>query len=170
MNRAVAFADVLGVNKEMREQAHEEVAATMLGKQSWDALTNDKPISAELTAGLWEPLGLQQEWAEKFIATQKSRYISTKFESLFVKGLLAHEVSEVRSLAEELGVKLYALDEVPLPKRKRLFHIEAKHAVENKADLAELSKLDMDKIRSPCKFVRIVSKPQDIGLRSLALT
>jgi hypothetical protein len=138
MNRAQAFAEVLGVNETLREQAHEEVAGVMLGKQAWEALKSDKPISAELTTGLWEPLGLSKDWAETFITAQKNRFVSTKFESLFVKGLLAHEVLEVRTLAEELGVTINDLDDVSLPKRKRLFHIEAKHAVESKTDLEEL--------------------------------
>jgi hypothetical protein len=138
MNRAVDFAPVLGINETLREQAHEEVAGVMLGKKAWEALKNDQPISAEVTAGIWEPLGLSHEWADKFITVQKNRFISTKFENLFVKGLLAHEVVEVRSLAEELGVKLSGLDGLPLPKRKRLFHIEAKQAVENKTDLGDL--------------------------------
>jgi hypothetical protein len=109
-----------------------------MGKRVFDALKNDQPISAELTTGLWEPLGLPKEWAEKFIATQKSLFISNKVESLFVKGLKAHEIVEVRSLAEEFGVKLNELADVPLPKRKRMFYIEAKDAVEKNINVEDL--------------------------------
>jgi hypothetical protein len=138
MDRAAAFAEVLGVNETMREQAHQEVGGRVLGKKCWEALANEQPISAELTTGLWEPLGLPHEWAEKFIKSQKSLFITNKLENLFINGLKAHEVAQVRSLADDMGVKLFDLDDVPLPKRKRLFHIEAKEAVENQLALEDL--------------------------------
>jgi hypothetical protein len=138
MNKAAEFAAVLGITDEMREQANADVGARIMGKRVFDALKNDQPISAELTTGLWEPLGLPQEWADKFIATQKCLFVSNKVESLFIKGLKAHEVVEVRSLAEEFGVKLNELADVPLPKRKRMFYIEAKDAVEKNINVEDL--------------------------------
>merc|ERR1719201_520729 len=124
MNKAAEFASVLGISDEMKDQVHTELGGQVLGKTVVDALNDDKPISAELTTGLWEPLGLPHEWAEKFIKSQKSLFITNKLENLFINGLKAHEVAQVRSLADDMGVKLFDLDDVPLPKRKRLFHIE----------------------------------------------
>jgi hypothetical protein len=141
MNKAAEFASVLGISDEMKDQVHTELGGQVLGKTVVDALNDDKPISAELTTGLWEPLGLPQEWAEKFIAGKKSNFISGKFDNLFFKGLKADEIVQARSLAEEWGIKLNELDSLPLPKRKRLFHIEAVDALANNIELGSLEEV-----------------------------
>jgi len=64
--------------------------------------------------------------------------ISGKFDKLFFMGLKADEIVQARSLAEEMGIKLNELDSLPLPKRKRLFHIEAVDAVANNIELESL--------------------------------
>jgi hypothetical protein len=146
MTRAAAFAPVLGITEAEQEQAHGEVAARVLGKQVYEALKDDKPVTAELTSGLWEPLGLPQEWAEKYISTQKSLFITGKFEDLYVKGVEMDALIQIRSLADEMGVKLND-DGFSLYKRMRFFRAEVRDKLEKQMDLeAEAEKEALEEV------------------------